>query len=85
VQIQLAASIRQLTPQNFCYSQVMAKKTWVLPVDEEGVISFPEDLMNAMGWDEGTALLWQVAPDGSIQLKSADHPNDGLGMTEQPT
>ena len=63
----------------------MAKKTWVLPVDEEGVISFPEDLMNAMGWNEGTSLLWQVAPDGSIQLKRGDHPNGDLGKTEQPT
>ena len=85
MQVLLAASIRQLTPHNFCYSRVMAKKTWVLPVDEEGVISFPEDLMNTMGWKEGTSLLWQVAPDGSIQLKSADHPNDDLSKTEQPT
>jgi hypothetical protein len=63
----------------------MAKKTWVLSVDEEGVISFPEDLMNVMGWSEGTALLWQVDPDGSIQLKSDGHLNDDLGKTEQLT
>jgi len=84
VQIQLAASVRQLNSHNFFYSQVMTKKTWVLPVDEEGVISFPEDLMNTMQWHEGTELLWQVEPDGSIKLKSADHPNDDLGKTEQP-
>jgi len=85
VQILLAASVRQLTPHKFCYSRVMTKKTWVLSVDEEGVISFPEDLMNVMGWNEGTALLWQVEPDGSIQLKSDDHLNDDLSKTEQPT
>jgi bifunctional DNA-binding transcriptional regulator/antitoxin component of YhaV-PrlF toxin-antitoxin module len=63
----------------------MAKKTWVLSVDEEGLISFPEDLMNVMGWNEGTALEWQVEPDGSIMLKSADYPDDDLDKNEQPT
>ena len=62
----------------------MAEKTWVLSLDEEGGISFPADLMNDMGWDEGTVLSWQVEPDGSIQLKSFDHPNDDLDKTEQP-
>ena len=62
----------------------MAEKTWVLSLDDEGGICFPADLMNDMGWDEGTVLSWQVEPDGSIQLKSDDHLNDDLGKTEQP-
>ena len=63
----------------------MTKKTWVLSVDEEGVISFPEDLMNVMGWEEGTELSWQMESDGSIQLKSVDHPDDDLDKNEQLT
>lgn len=63
----------------------MAEKTWVLSLDEEGVISFPADLMNDMGWDEGTVLSWKVEPDGSIQLKSTSHPDDDLDKSEQPT
>ena len=51
----------------------MTQKTWVIPLDEEGGISFPADLMKVMEWEEGTVLAWDMNPDGSIQLKAADH------------
>ena len=49
----------------------MAQKTWVIPVDDEGGISFPEDLMKVMEWEDGTVLEWDINDDGSIRLKSA--------------
>ena len=49
----------------------MAQKTWVIPVDDEGGISFPEDLMKVMEWEDGTVLEWDINDDGSIKLKSA--------------
>lgn len=50
----------------------MTQKTWVLPLDEEGGISFPEDLIKVMEWEEGTVLAWDMNQDGSIKLKAAD-------------
>jgi len=53
----------------------MTQKTWVLPIDDEGVISFPADLIEAVEWKEGTVLSWAVREDGSITLKPAADPH----------
>ena len=50
----------------------MTQKTWVLPVDDEGVISFPADLIEAMGWEEGTVLSWAIREDGAVTLRPAN-------------
>jgi bifunctional DNA-binding transcriptional regulator/antitoxin component of YhaV-PrlF toxin-antitoxin module len=49
----------------------MSEQSWVLPVDEDGVITFPADLIDKMGWSEGTVLEWDIREDGSINLKAA--------------
>jgi bifunctional DNA-binding transcriptional regulator/antitoxin component of YhaV-PrlF toxin-antitoxin module len=49
----------------------MTEQSWVLPVDEDGVITFPEELIEKMGWAEGTILEWDVREDGTISLKAA--------------
>lgn len=49
----------------------MAEDKWVLPVDEDGVITFPPELIEKMGWSEGTILQWDVEPDGRIKLTAA--------------
>ena len=46
----------------------MARKTWLIPVDEDGLITIPEDLLDETGWDEGTSLSWEYDEDGSIKL-----------------
>lgn len=51
----------------------MTQKTWVLPVDDDGVISFPEDLMKVLEWEEGTVLEWTVAENGGLTLKKASN------------
>lgn len=61
----------------------MTQKTWVLPLDEEGGISFPADLMKVMEWEEGTVLAWDMNPDGSIKLKAADHQESDPNNSEQ--
>ena len=48
----------------------MTQKTWTVPLDDEGVMTFPEELVAAMGWDEGTVLSWNVSEDGKIILKA---------------
>lgn len=49
----------------------MPEDKWVLPVDEEGVITFPPELIEKMGWTEGTVLQWDVEADGKIKLTAA--------------
>jgi len=54
----------------------MAKRTWTVPIDEEGIISFPDDLLEALGWEEGTVLSWDVKDDGVVVLKATDSSAD---------
>ena len=44
-------------------------KTWVLPVDDEGVIIFPEDLLERTGWKEGDTLVYEIRDGGVIVRK----------------
>tara|TARA_B100002019_G_C20907632_1_gene421211 strand:- start:44 stop:226 length:183 start_codon:yes stop_codon:yes gene_type:complete len=53
----------------------MTSKTWTVPIDPEGNITFPEDLVKAMDWEDGTILLWDIQDDGSISLR-AQPPSD---------
>jgi len=56
----------------------MAEQKWVVPVDEDGMITFPEELIDKMGWSEGTVLQWDIREDGAIALTAAsdEDPQD---------
>jgi len=56
----------------------MAEQKWVVPVDEDGMITFPEELIDKMGWSEGTVLQWDIREDGAISLTAAsdEDPQD---------
>jgi len=42
---------------------------WNLVVSEDGVLTFPEDLLEVTGWTEGDVLQWIPNDDGSFTLK----------------
>lgn len=42
--------------------------TWTITVDEEGILTLPEELLNRMEWKEGDILDWEDNPDGTITL-----------------
>ena len=44
-------------------------KTWILPVDDEGVITLPEDLLERTGWKEGDTLVYEICNGGVIVRK----------------
>jgi len=44
-------------------------KSWVLPVDDEGVIILPEDLLERTGWKEGDTLVYEIGDGGVIVRK----------------
>lgn len=60
----------------------MTQTTWSLTVDEEGMLTFPPELLEATGWTDDTLLEWDVSDDGTISLKSVDQTdsqyNSGL-------
>ena len=44
-----------------------------LTVDDDGVITFPDELIEKLGWKEGDVLQWIDNNDGSFSLvKSND-------------
>ena len=44
-------------------------KSWILPVDDEGVITLPEDLLERTGWKEGDTLVYEISDGGVIVRK----------------
>jgi len=40
-----------------------------LTVDDDGMITFPDEMMKTLGWKEGDVLQWIDNKDGSFQLK----------------
>ena len=41
---------------------------WNLKVDEDGVLTLPDDLLEITGWVEGDVLEWIDNKDGSFTL-----------------
>lgn len=42
--------------------------TWTVVVDEEGILTLPDELLNRLEWKEGDVLEWEDNPDGTISL-----------------
>jgi len=43
-------------------------KSWIIPVDDDYNITFPEDLLEQTGWKEGDTLQWIDQGDGSFKM-----------------
>jgi hypothetical protein len=41
---------------------------WIIPVDDDYNITFPEDLLEQTGWKEGDTLQWIDQGDGSFKM-----------------
>jgi hypothetical protein len=41
---------------------------WIIPVDDDYNITFPEDLLEQTGWKAGDTLEWHDQNDGSFKL-----------------
>ena len=53
-------------------------KTWILPVDDEGVVTLPEDLLERSGWKEGDTLVYEVCNGGVIVRKKEPLSDDEM-------
>lgn len=47
-------------------------RSWTVPIDEEGVLTFPDELIALTGWKEGDSLEWVDRGDGSFLLVKTD-------------
>lgn len=46
----------------------------LLKIDDDGVLTFPDEIIDKLGWKEGDILEWHPQDDGSILLvKAEDH------------
>jgi len=55
-------------------------QSWTLTVEEDpetgdAILKFPEDLLEAAGWQEGDVLNWTDLKDGSWELKKITQNN----------
>ena len=56
-------------------------ESWTVSVDDDGVLTFPEELLNKMDWKEGDELEWIEEDDGSIILKKYERTDDEFEST----
>jgi hypothetical protein len=50
-------------------------KQWIIPVDDDYNITFPEDLLEQTGWKEGDTLQWIPQDDNSFIMKKVEVKN----------
>jgi len=62
------------------------QQTWTTklvedPDTKEILLTFPEDLVKEMEWEEGTLLCWSITTDNKLQLKKAvDSDSEEYGL-----
>lgn len=42
---------------------------WIRKIDDDGVLTFPEEIMEITGWKEDDVLEWIDRQDGSFELR----------------
>ena len=60
------------------------RKTWICEIDDEGVLTFPDELMDLQGWKEGDDLNFDILPDGTIILTKVE-PNESENNQGEPS
>lgn len=48
---------------------------YIVPIDDDGILTFPDELMDKLGWKEGDVLEWIDNDDGSFTLKKLENTN----------
>ena len=48
------------------------RRTWACEIDDEGVLTFPEELMVLQGWKEGDEIDFDILPDGTLILTKVE-------------
>jgi bifunctional DNA-binding transcriptional regulator/antitoxin component of YhaV-PrlF toxin-antitoxin module len=51
------------------------RRTWLCDVDDGGVLTFPDELVELQDWKEGDEINFDILPDGTLILTKVD-PNE---------
>jgi bifunctional DNA-binding transcriptional regulator/antitoxin component of YhaV-PrlF toxin-antitoxin module len=54
-----------------------------LTVNEDGILTFTDEILQATGWKEGDILEWIDNGDGSFNLVKSDHQDPVLSETQE--
>ena len=57
-------------------------QTWTLSVDEDGVLTLPDELWETLGWQEGDELEFVENDDGSIFIVKVDELDNTAGTAD---
>ena len=60
-------------------------QTWTTEIIEdpdtkELLITFPEDMLKVMEWEEGTVVCWSITTDNKILIKKSDGDSEDNGL-----
>ena len=60
-------------------------QTWTTEIIEdpdtkELLITFPEDMLKIMEWEEGTVVCWEITTDNKILIKKSDGDIEDNGL-----
>jgi bifunctional DNA-binding transcriptional regulator/antitoxin component of YhaV-PrlF toxin-antitoxin module len=57
------------------------RKTWICDVDDDGVLTFPDELVELQNWKEGDEINFDILPDGTLILTKVEPnaPEDDQG------
>ena len=58
-------------PENAREKAGLGMKT-TLTIDDDGILTFPPELLEVTGWKEGDVLDWIDRGDGSFELRKID-------------
>lgn len=51
------------------------RRTWLCDVDDDGVLTFPDELVELQNWKEGDEINFDILPDGTLILTKVE-PNE---------
>lgn len=50
-------------------------KSWTTTISEDGILTFPPEMLEEVGWKEGDKLIWIDNKDGTWSLIKEDLTN----------
>jgi bifunctional DNA-binding transcriptional regulator/antitoxin component of YhaV-PrlF toxin-antitoxin module len=48
------------------------RRTWLCEIDDDGVLTFPDELLDLQGWKEGDDINFLTLPDGTLILTKVE-------------
>jgi bifunctional DNA-binding transcriptional regulator/antitoxin component of YhaV-PrlF toxin-antitoxin module len=48
------------------------RRTWICDVDDDGVLTFPDELVELQNWKEGDEINFDILPDGTLILTKVE-------------